>query len=424
MFAVLRRRDFALLWFSGLVSVAGDWVLMTALPYYVYVRTDSTVATAGMTAAELAPAILLSSMAGVFADRWNRKRILVISALVQAGTVLLLLLVRDDGMLWLVYAVAIAQSTVSSFAMPAEAALLPTLVTREEFVQANAMNALNNRLGRLSGVPLGAALLGWFGLDAVVLVDAASFLVAAALVAPIVAPGTTGPAEAEEGVAELAHDAESAVAAFWREWREGLHVVRDDRTIAVLFAVFGLMTFGGTMIDPLAVPWIRDVLDKGVGVVAALSMTHSVAGIAGSLLVGRYGDRVTPRQLIGWPSILAGIWLLIQFNVALLWVALALTCIGGVTSVASSVGVETLAQERVPEQLRGRVFGSLQGTIWLLSLLGALVGGALGALVGIVPALDLAASLVLLSGVVVLLAIPARMPGANSDCAEADAEHG
>ena len=103
--------------------------------------------------------------------------------------------------------------------------------------------------------------------------------------------------------------------------------------------------------------------------------------------------------------------------------ALALTCIGGVTSVASSVGVETLAQERVPDHLRGRVFGSLQGTIWLLSLLGAVVGGALGELVGIVPALDLAASLVLLSGVVVLIAIPAGPPEADSDCAEVDAEH-
>ena len=57
-------------------------------------------------------------------------------------------------------------------------------------------------------------------------------LVAAALVAPIVVPRTTGSAEGEEGIAELAHDAESAVAAFWREWREGLRVVRDDRTIA------------------------------------------------------------------------------------------------------------------------------------------------------------------------------------------------
>ena len=278
-----------------------------------------------MTAAELAPAIVLTSVAGVFADRWNRKRMLVIAALSQAVAVLVLLLVRDDGMLWLVYVVAVAQSSISAFSMPAEAALLPTLVPREEFVQANAMNALNNRLGRLSGVPLGAALLGWFGLDAVVLVDAATFLVAAALVAPIVVPAPAEPADQDESVAEVAHEAESALASFWREWREGLHVVRDDRTIAVLFLVFGLMTFGGTMIDPLFVPWIRDVLEEGVGVVAALSMTHSLAGIVGSLLVGRYGARLAPRQLIGWPSILAGIWLLLQYNVAVLWVAVVLT---------------------------------------------------------------------------------------------------
>ena len=201
MLAVLRRRDFFLLWLSGLVSVAGDWVLMIALPYYVYVTTGSTLATAGMTAAELAPAILLSSFTGVFADRWDRKRILVVANLLQALVVASLLLV-GEGWLWVVYVVAALQSTTSAFSMPAESALLPTLVPREQLVQANAMNALNNRLGRLVGVPLGAALLGWFGLDAVVLVDAATFLVAAALVAPIVVPAGAEPAD---GVAEVPH---------------------------------------------------------------------------------------------------------------------------------------------------------------------------------------------------------------------------
>ena len=74
----------------------------------------------------------------------------------------------------------------------------------------------------------------------------------------------------------------------------------------------------------------------------------------------------------------------------------------GITAVASSVGVETLAQERTPEHVRGRVFGSLQATIWLMSLLGAVAGGLVGEVVGLMPALDLAAALVLLSGVVVL----------------------
>jgi len=393
--AVLRRRDFSLLWLSGLVSVAGDWVLMIALPYYVYVTTGSTLATAGMTAAELAPAILLSSFTGVLADRWDRKRILVVANLLQALVVASLLLV-GEGWLWVVYLVAALQSTAAAFSQPAEAALLPTLVPVEQLVQANALNALNNRLGRFIGVPLGAALLSRWGLDAVVVVDAVTFLVAAALIAPITAPAR---AADPDGVPEKPH--------FWREWTAGLRVVRDDRTIAVLFVVFGLMTFGGTMLDPLYVPWIRDVLDEGVEVVAVITMTHSVAGIVGSLLVGTWGSRFSARTLMGWGSVVAGALLLEKFNVPVLWLTLALSAIGGVTAVASSVGVETLAQERTPEHVRGRVFGSLQAFIWLASLLGAVVGGVLGEVTSVLVAINVAGVLVTVAVVVVLVAIPA-----------------
>jgi MFS family permease len=392
--AVLRRRDFSLLWLSGLVSVAGDWVLMIALPYYVYVTTGSTLATAGMTAAEFAPAILLSSFTGVLADRWDRKRILVVANLLQALVVASLLLV-GEGWLWVVYVVAALQSTAAAFSQPAESALLPSLVPVEQLVQANALNALNNRLGRFVGVPLGAALLSWWGLDAVVVVDAVTFLVAAALIAPITTPTR---AADPDGVPEEPH--------FWREWTAGLRVVRHDRTIAVLFVVFGLMTFGGTMLDPLYVPWIRDVLDEGVGVVAVITMTHSVAGIVGSLLVGTWGGRLSARTLMGGGSMIAGVLLLVKFNVPVLWLTLALSAIGGVTAVASSVGVETLAQERTPEHVRGRVFGSLQAFIWLASLLGAVVGGVLGELTSVLVAINVAGVLVTVAGVVVLLAIP------------------
>lgn len=395
MLAVLRRRDFSLLWLSGLVSVAGDWVLMIALPYYVYVTTGSTLATAGMTAAELAPAILLSSFTGVLADRWDRKRILVVANLLQALVVASLLLV-GEGWLWVVYVVAALQSTAAAFSQPAEAALLPTLVPVEQLVQANALNTLNNRLGRFVGVPVGAALLSWWGLDAVVVVDAVTFLVAAALLAPISAPVRVAD---PDDVPEEPH--------FWREWTAGLRVVRRDRTIAVLFVVFGLMTFGGTMLDPLYVPWIRDVLDEGVEVVAVVTMTHSVAGIVGSLLVGTWGSRFSARTLMGWGSVIAGVLLLVKFNVPVLWLTLALSAIGGATAVASSVGVETLAQERTPEHVRGRVFGSLQAFIWLASLLGAVVGGVLGELTSVLVAINVAAGLVTVAGVVVLLAIPA-----------------
>src|SRR5918994_4667037 len=134
MLALLRSRDFGLLWFGGLISVAGDWILYAALPYFVYARTGSTVATAGMVVAHLAPSVFLGSIAGVFVDRWDRKRVLVLGNLLQAGAVALLLLVPDGGWLGFVYVAAGMQSAVGAFSEPAESALLPALVGDRDLV--------------------------------------------------------------------------------------------------------------------------------------------------------------------------------------------------------------------------------------------------------------------------------------------------
>ena len=79
MLATLRQRNFALLWAGALISLIGDRAMMTALPFYVYEQTGSTLAMAGMFGASYLPAFLFSSVAGVFVDRWDRKRILVLS---------------------------------------------------------------------------------------------------------------------------------------------------------------------------------------------------------------------------------------------------------------------------------------------------------------------------------------------------------
>ncbi len=398
MIGVLRHRDFSLLWWGGLVSVAGDWILVAVLPYVVYLRTGSTIATAGMTVAELLPGILLGSAAGVLVDRWDRRRVLVVVNLLQAGTVLFLALwVVNSGLLGVVYVVAAVQSALSSFSMPAENSLLPSLVPEDELLSANALNALNNRVGRLVGVPLGPLVYAGGGLGAVAVVDAVSFLGAAGLVA-LVRTGRK-PTDREQPAPS---------ARFVTEWLDGFRLVRSDRSIGVLFVVFGLMTFGGTMLDPLSAPWVRDVLHGGPGVYALLMTVHAVAGIGGSLVVGAVGHRLSPRLLCGVGSLVAGCLLLVRFNVPVLAVAVVLSLVSGITSVASSVGVDTLTQQRVPDAYRGRVFGSLQATIWLLSLLGAALGGIGAEVIGVVGMLDVASVLVGVAGIVVLVSLPVR----------------
>ncbi|HJU36895.1 MAG TPA: MFS transporter [Gaiellaceae bacterium] len=390
MIRLLRQRNFALLWFGGLVSVAGDWVLYAALPFFVFERTHSTIATAGMIAAELGPSILIGSFAGVYVDRLDRRRLLVVTNALQALAVTALLVVAHGGPLWVVYAVAAGQSVLASFSQPAESALLPSLVAPEVLLAANSLTALNSRLARLVGVPLGGLLLGLFGLTPVVLADGASFLAAGLMIA-----GVT--------VAPRVRTAEPA--SFSGEWREGLRVIRRERAIAVLFGVLGLMTFGGTMLDPLYVAWVRDALHRGPQIYALLLTAHSVAGIFGSLAAGVWGARFTPRVLVGWTSLIAGAALIVKFDVPRLELALALSLLGGATSVVSSVAIETLVQTTVREDFRGRVFAALGASGALFSLAGALVGGVAAQSLGVTPMLNVAAGLVIVAGVVVLRAL-------------------
>jgi MFS family permease len=400
MLAVLRRRSFALLWTSGLVSMAGDWILYAALPFYVFQRTGSTIATAGMIVAELLPGVALGTVAGVFVDRWSRKRVLVVANLLQAGVVACLVLVQFDGWLWVVYAVAVAQSSVAAFAGPAESALLPTLVDDADLVPANALNALNNRLARLAGLPIGGLLLATGGLVPVVIADVATFLVAAALLVGVGQPNVPARRPGTDG------DAISAWRSVWRDWVDGFRLMRGDRAIRVLFVVLGLMTFGGTMLDPLTAAWVIEVLRGGPEVYAGLMTVSAVTGIVGTLAVGTIARSWPARGLMGWGSIIAGVISLAMYVASSIPLAFGLSAARGLTAVASSIGVETTAQRTVPDSHRGRVFGALGASGSLLSLLGATVGGVLAESVGIVTMLCVASVLLIVAGVVVLRALP------------------
>ncbi len=188
MLRLLQQRNMALLWIGGLISLIGDWLLLAALPYYVYQLTGSLLATAAMTVMQLAPSVVLSSFAGVFVDRWNRKATLILCNILQCGIVLLLLLVHSKSWLPAVYVVVFVQATVSIFVAPAQYALLPHLVAENELTTANSLFSINNQLARLIGPPLGGALLGSFGINPVVALDSGSFLIVALMLIYMVVP--------------------------------------------------------------------------------------------------------------------------------------------------------------------------------------------------------------------------------------------
>ena len=145
MLAVLRQRNFALVWVAGLISLTGDWLLFVAVPLAVYQLTGSTAATAGAVAARVLPRLALGSVAGVFVDRWDRRRTMLVANVLLGLCLLPLLLVRSAEWLWLLYLVSFAQSILAQFLGPAEGALLPRLVAEADLVPANALNGLRTR---------------------------------------------------------------------------------------------------------------------------------------------------------------------------------------------------------------------------------------------------------------------------------------
>ena len=411
MLATLRQRNFALLWFGGFISLTGDRVLDVALPFYVYQTTHSTLITATMVAAELLPHLLFGSLAGVLVDRWDRRRVMIAASTLQAGLVLLLLLVRSPDQLWIIYLVSPALNGARIFFGPAENALLPRLVSADHLLAANALNALNNSLARLIGPVLAGGLLLLTGLPGVVVLDSASFAVAALLITLVSVRVAAHEAPATEPAAS------TAWVRLWREWIDGLRFVWSHRLIAALFTVLVLISFGGIMYDPLMPAFVIDLLHGGPDVQGWLATLQAAGGIGGGLAVARFGKALAPGTLLGWNCVITGLLLLVEFNLPYLPLTLLLSFLVGSSAVATSAAAQTLAQRYVPDAYLGRAFGALGTTTAILSLFSVLgLAGVLGEVVGLLPMLNVATGITLIAGLlgVVLLSPQAGATGQAS----------
>jgi len=403
MFTLLRQRDFSLLWFGGLISIMGDWVLGVALPFFVYQVSGSTIATAVMVAAELLPRLLFGSIAGVFVDRWDRKKVMVIASLSQALVILPLFFVRSAETLWIVYVVSFIQVTLAIFFGPAENALLPLLVPEDKLIQANSLNAMNNNFARLIGPPLGGGILALWGLTGVVLFDSVTFLIAALMIFSIAQSGRNAPASSDE------KPEGTSWSRFWKEWAEGMDIVRKDRIVTVLFITVVMLNFGGVMIDPLGAAYIVDVVKAGAEVFGMLVAVQAVGGIIGGLLAGKVGERVPLARLYGWAEIVLAIVMAIRYNIPEIPILFVMTLLVGLPAALGVAALETLFQRNVPNTHLGRISGALNSTVGITSLFGVLgISGVLGEVLGIVPVLNIAAGITLLTGVVALLFLPEK----------------
>ena len=396
MIAVLRQRDFSLLWFGGVLSVIGDYFLFIALPFFVYERTGSVLATGAMFAAETLPRLLFGSVAGVFVDRWDRKRTMVFADLSRAVVLLPLLVVAAGGPLALVYAVAFVEASVSMFFLPAKSAIIPNLVAERDLTAANSLDSLSEEVPSLIGPILGGALLGVVGLSGLVLLDIATYLVSALLISLISVPTAAQEGDEPDVTPEVAV---SAWANALKEWLAGLRLIVRDRSVAVLFGIISVATVGEGVVTVLWIIFFRDVLGGGAQEFSYFIAAYGVGGILGGLLVGWSSRLIDETRLFSLSLIANGLLLLAIFNARLLPVIVALAVLAGITVVGWFVTSQTLLQKWVPDRYRGRVFGAYETTQALTLLVGMGVAVALEGLLGVVVVLSIVGAVWSLAGV-------------------------
>src|SRR5690349_9704218 len=324
----LRHRDFALLWTAGLISMTGNWMLLVAVPVTVLTVTGSSTATGAAVAAGLVPRILVAPLAGVFVDRWDRRRALVAANLLQVLLVLPLAAIDDAGDMWIVIGSTLAMGCVSQVVLTAENALLPALVRDGETRRANALNTLNNNLARLAGPAIGGVLTSSAGIGAVAVTDAATFLVAALMIALV---GARRPADrAPDGAAA----SEAGARRVWADLRTGLAVIRATRQLRVMFVFLAIISLGEGVMSVMIVVFAQRTLHGGARELGWIAAAQAVGGIAGGLLGGGLGDRVPVRWLVGLGTVLLGAGDLVIFNYPRwypeLWPALVLMVAVGV----------------------------------------------------------------------------------------------
>ncbi len=406
----LGQPDFRSLWVAGLVSDAGDWMLLVSLPIVVYSLTGSALGTSFAFLAELAPGVLLAPVAGKLADVVDRRTLMLAVTLLQAAALLPLLLVQGHSGLGLLYGVIVAQAVLSTFFDPAKNALLPALLPAKELVSGNSLVALNNGLGRLAGGPLGGLLLAAGDLRAIVVADAGSFLIAAWLIARLprttTAPaGTSAPlagTSAPLGMTAPPPPRGFLAALRGREIRAGLLVafVADiaQGIFVVLFIIF-----------------VARRLHGGSGEIGLLRGIQAVGAIGAGLILSFASRSGSAARLTAVAALVFGGLDLAVWNAPALTTAvpvyIALFIAVGAPGIVMETGLISLLQASSAEAERGRVFGALTLVSNAGQAIGMLGAGILTGPIGLMPMLNAQGCLYLAAGLLAMRALVPRRSG-------------
>ena len=344
---LFKIRNFLFIWTGQAVSYMGDQIHYLAIAgLLLYEHGVSAIEVGTLLVSMSAPSLIIGPLAGVYVDRWNRKWVMIASDIIRGFLVVLIPFTTG---LWQIYAIIFLVSSVSRFFFPAYNSVIPSIVSKEQLLKANSLSQTTYNITLVLGPAVGAFLIGLLGYAVAFFFNAVTFFFSALMILRV-------------HLSEDKIDAEGGITEVFTQMKEGLTLIRRKKPILFVISVFsGIMFFIGG-INVLFLIFVRDVLNMGIVQLGFLEGFQGGGMILGALAVGAVGAKYQKRSLILVGTFFVGFWLaLFGFNPSVV-VSYGLILLIGISVSVLTVPANTLLQEVVPDEIRGRVFG-VQGTL-------------------------------------------------------------
>lgn len=392
------NRDFTRLYVAQLISFAGDWFATVALLGLALELTGSSAVASLVLVLQTGPFFLVSPLAGVLADRLDRRKLLITADVARAVIALGFLLARDAGTLWIALLCVALLSVGAAFFEPTSSASLPNLVEEDDLPAANAL--IGSAWGTMLavGAALGGLVAAILGRDAAFLLNAVSFVASALLIIGIHrslrAPAQDRGATAPSGAGPVRRSVQGELA-------ETLALARGSRMLGALLLTKTTFGVGMGVVLLLAV-FATDVFGEGDAGIGALFAARGAGALVGPFLARRRMGG-NDAALLSTIAVALGAFLvgyaLLPLMPLLILGALSVFVAhlgGGAQWTLSSYGLQRL----VADEIRGRVFSFDYALVLATTTLSTLVAGFLTAAVGPQVALYTLVAATALSGLV------------------------
>jgi MFS family permease len=414
---VLANPRFLALFGSQIFTQVGGNMVLFGLTVTVFGLTGSNTSVSILLLTFLVPAVVFGAVAGVFVDMFDRRWILISTNVLRGALFLLLVFFTDQ--LALIYLVTAIVATLTTFFAPAEAAMIPLVVKREQLMTANSLFILALQASFVLGFavlgPLAHTLLGT---ELLLLIVAAAYGVGGLLcwILPPAPPGTAGQASLAS--------ARNAVAATLEQLREGLGYIRDHHNV---FWSITYLTMVASLIGVLGVlgpDFAKTVLGLEGGGLVVVLLPLGAGLIVGIIILNLIGKYLSRRRLIEGGMVALATSLVIlglaqnlrilrngEDITALLVVVVVVAFAAGICYAFVAVPAQTSLQEELPSDVRGRVFGVLNMLVSLASFVPIIIVGPLADAVSAAAVIVTSAVIVGVAGVMSVVFAHPRITG-------------